>query len=767
MQIIISYDSSVDNAPAGFKPAVEYAVNVLDAAFTNDVTINISVGWGETDGTPLTSDDLGTSWNASAPKYSYDTIKTALIANATSPLQQAADATLPASDPTGGDTFDIGSAEAKALGLIAGNAPATDGWVGFSSTANWSFSTTAPPGPNKFDIVGTIEHEITEVLGRVSTLGTLGEHYGHAFGVMDLFRFSSEGVRELAPGLVHSTGYFSIDDGVTSLGSWNNHIATGDLGDWSLGSGSGGGPGPGGSDSFNNLSNFGSFDQLSQSDLLLMNVIGWNPSEPANVVINGELYFTAAGQTSTGLQVLPGGILDISGTVNGAAFDGGKGEIFQDGTLNDALVTAGSTLAVDFGGAVNGVTIAGGFVDLETGASAGTAPILFQGAGGTLEIDSATAPGNVVSGFAAGDSIDFFGAAIGAAPTVTLLSGNVLEIVEHNKTYDLHFDPGDDFSGQTFHVSGDGSGGTLIYLVPSVTSVTTSGPGITVGNGDFDAGHVVTFTLHTNEPVNVDISNGTPALTLNDEGIATYTGGSGTDALTFTTTVTAGQNTPDLAVTGVNLNGATAVDANGHAADLTSAIGNPDGILQIDTTAPLPTGVTANPASGIETAGAAIALTLAFNEAVTVSGGTPALTLNDGEIAVYDAAATAALHDATRLAFDYLVSGNDTPTPALAVTGIDLHGAAINDLAGNPADFSTLHAAFTGLSVNDAPAFTVGGLTRPELHLDASGDIILDAQAAAAAAAYGTKFLYAGLPDTTPYPPVPDTSHSADFHLLT
>ena len=766
MQINISYDSSVDNAPVGFKPAVEYVVGVLDAAFTNDVTINISVGWGETDGTPLTSNDLGTSWNTSAPKYSYDTIKTALIADAASPLQQAADATLPASDPTGGDTFDIGSAEAKALGLIAGDAPATDGWVGFSSTANWSFSTTTPPGPNKFDIVGTIEHEITEVLGRVSTLGTLGEHYGHAFGVMDLFRFSSEGVRELAPGLVHSTGYFSIDNGVTNLGSWNNHVATGDLGDWSLGSGSGGGPGPGGSDSFNNLSNFGSFDQLSQSDLLLMNVIGWNPSEPANVVINGELYFTAAGQTSTDLQVLTGGILDISGTVNGAAFDGGKGEIFESGTLNDALVAAGSSLAVDSGGTVNGVTIAGGFVDLETGASAGTAPILFQGAGGTLEIDSATAPGNVISGFTAGDTIDFFGAAIGATPTVTLLSGNVLEIVEHNKTYDFHFDPSDDFSGQTFHVSGDGSGGTLIYLVPSVTSVTTSGPGIAAGNGDLDAGHVVTFTLNTSEAVDVDTTGGTPMLMLNDGGIATYAGGSGTSALAFTTTVTPGENTPDLAVTGVNLNGGTAVDANGHAADLTSAIGNPDGILQIDTTAPHATGITAAPATGIEMTGAAIELAVGFSEAVAVSGGPPTLDLNDGGSAIYDAAATAALHDTTKLVFDYLVSGNDSPVSALAVTGVTLHGADIADAAGNQADLSTVSANFSGLSVHDAPAISIDGVVRPELHFDGAGDIILDPPAAAAAAAYGTKFLYAGLPDTTPYPPVPDSSHAADVHLL-
>jgi len=35
MQINISFDSSVASAPAGFKAAVEYAVGVPDAAFTD------------------------------------------------------------------------------------------------------------------------------------------------------------------------------------------------------------------------------------------------------------------------------------------------------------------------------------------------------------------------------------------------------------------------------------------------------------------------------------------------------------------------------------------------------------------------------------------------------------------------------------------------------------------------------------------------------------------------------------------------------------
>ena len=53
------------------------------------------------------------------------------------------------------------------------------------------------------------------------------------------------------------------------------------------------------------------------------------------------------------------------------------------------------------------------------------------------------------------------------------------------------------------------------------------------------------------------VAGGTPTLSLNDGGTASYTGGSGSTALTFSCTVAAGQNTADLAVTAFNLNGAT------------------------------------------------------------------------------------------------------------------------------------------------------------------------------------------------------------------
>ncbi|MGY3690225.1 hypothetical protein ACVIGA_000305 [Bradyrhizobium sp. USDA 3240] len=275
MQINVIYDPSVASAPSGFKTAVAYVVNLLDTAFTNNVSLNIHVGWGEVGGLAISSGFLGESEEAKAPAYDYTTIRDALIADGTSSAQLAAFATLPTSDPTVGETFDIGRAEAKALGLIGANDPANDGWVGFDATANWSYGPTATPGSNQYYLVGSIEHEITEVLGRDSLLGVNGEHYANGWGVPDLFRFSAPGVRELAPGAVHSTGYFSIDNGVTSLASWNNHVAKGDLGDWDSGFGSGGGPGPFGDDAFNNESNSGVINGFTQTDFIQMQTLGW------------------------------------------------------------------------------------------------------------------------------------------------------------------------------------------------------------------------------------------------------------------------------------------------------------------------------------------------------------------------------------------------------------------------------------------------------------------------------------------------------------
>ncbi len=154
------------------------------------------------------------------------------------------------------------------------------------------------------------------------------------------------------------------------------------------------------------------------------------------------------------------------------------------------------------------------------------------------------------------------------------------------------------------------------------------------------------------------VAGGTPTLTLNDGGTATYTSGSGTNALTFSYTVAAGQNTAALAATAVNLNGATITDGAGNAANL-SLTGLTQTGPQIDTTTPAITSLVESPASGDLNAGKTVTLTLNLSEAVTVAGGTPTLTLNDGGTATYTGGS-----GTNALTFSYTVAaGQNTAAP--------------------------------------------------------------------------------------------------------
>ena len=117
-------------------------------------------------------------------------------------------------------------------------------------------------------------------------------------------------------------------------------------------------------------------------------------------------------------------------------------------------------------------------------------------------------------------------------------------------------------------------------IAPTISSIVASGSGLSAGGGTVGVGSVVIFTVDMSEMVKV---KGTPSLSLSDGGIATYTGGSGTSSLVFSYVVAPGESTPDLTITGLNLNGGSIVDGAGNAANLTAAAGyNPVGTLIVD-----------------------------------------------------------------------------------------------------------------------------------------------------------------------------------------
>jgi hypothetical protein len=221
LQIDLVWDPSVAHAPKGFEKAVVTAALAYTKLFSDDIVIKIRVGYGEVNGQRLDSGALGES-ESNYKLVSYTTVAGALAGD-NYPL------TLAGNEPMTAQIY-VTNAEAKALGLMSGTATGVDGWIGLGNSSSITYSLGGPAGGSgKYDAVAIAEHEIGEVMGRIGMEGEMVK--GHpTYTVLDLFNFSSPGVLELSA----NGGYFSIDNGVTSLGNFNNAAANGgDIADWS------------------------------------------------------------------------------------------------------------------------------------------------------------------------------------------------------------------------------------------------------------------------------------------------------------------------------------------------------------------------------------------------------------------------------------------------------------------------------------------------------------------------------------------------------
>ncbi|HYM18113.1 MAG TPA: NF038122 family metalloprotease [Micropepsaceae bacterium] len=251
--IDLIWDSSVANAPGGFNSNGAFTKAVTDAAqylantLHDNITINITIGFGEVAGHRLPSSALGESiTNLNSSSY-------LAIANAlSSTAEKAGDAypitdpnPSPLSDPTSSGNFWVTTAEAKALGFTpvpqetisaipSGGSVAVplnvDGHVGFSSFKGiFNYSTEGGKTGDTivgYDFYATVLHEITEVMGRMVFAGGNVNGSTNSYEPLDLFRFLNGSAD------VSSTkgGYFSIDGGATDVHNFNG--GSGDYADW-------------------------------------------------------------------------------------------------------------------------------------------------------------------------------------------------------------------------------------------------------------------------------------------------------------------------------------------------------------------------------------------------------------------------------------------------------------------------------------------------------------------------------------------------------
>ncbi|WP_216594969.1 Ig-like domain-containing protein [Comamonas testosteroni] len=232
---------------------------------------------------------------------------------------------------------------------------------------------------------------------------------------------------------------------------------------------------------------------------------------------------------------------------------------------------------------------------------------------------------------------------------------------------------------------------TVSPINPKITDVSTTTP-----DRGYKVGDVITVTVTFDQSVTV--TGGAPTLLL-ETGLvdrnATYVSGSGSNILTFSYTVQAGDVSADLdfqSTSALALNGATIKSAGNDVAILTlPTVGGANSIagqndILIDGVAPTVTSVSV-PANGTYVAGQNLDFTVNLSEAVTVGsvGGTPriAITLDGGGTVFADYISGSGT---SALVFRLTVASGQLDSNGISVgSAIQANGGTVKDAVGNDA----------------------------------------------------------------------------------
>ena len=200
--------------------AINFSIGTLQSNLTDNSTVKILFVSDESVG-------LGQSATWESP-YTYTDYLAALKSRASSINDSNALSKIPntAGDPlVNSNDIALKLPLARLMGLDSGYGP-----DGFDSTISCKMSlmnfTRPPADPNKYDLIGTLEHEIDEVLGFASNLKR-GQPTG-PIGAADLFRYTTNLVRTWTTN--GDDAYFSVDG--TNLLARFNQDPDGDYHDW-------------------------------------------------------------------------------------------------------------------------------------------------------------------------------------------------------------------------------------------------------------------------------------------------------------------------------------------------------------------------------------------------------------------------------------------------------------------------------------------------------------------------------------------------------
>jgi hypothetical protein len=262
--INLIWDASVQSAAnwSAIEHAVISAAQIYTSHFATHALLNIEVGFGEVGGYTLPDNYLG----ATIPLgygFDYGTVTTALAAADAGLVRSGwmAAGAVTAVGALAASTFFVASPEAKALGLVDPFSTAVDGYIGLGAGSALAF--TGKIGAGQYDAVGVAAHEISEVMGRFGSEGSVGGLYTP----LDLFRYSGQNLPDLTP----SAGYFSTNMGVTALNNYNDPTNPngGDAGDWATNSAP--------TDAYNAFGTPGVKMKVTATDLLEVAALGYRP----------------------------------------------------------------------------------------------------------------------------------------------------------------------------------------------------------------------------------------------------------------------------------------------------------------------------------------------------------------------------------------------------------------------------------------------------------------------------------------------------------
>jgi hypothetical protein len=233
LTIHATFDSSITNNPnaAAIEAMINRAITFYETLFSDPITVQIRFRYASTgpDGTPLPQ---GTVSQSDFVLYtmSWSSFINALRADASTGNDDLANASLPGTALAA--NMGPSSANGRGIGLntppamfangTVGNGGPYDGIVTLNSSLPFQF--TRPTSAGSFDAQRSTEHEMDELLGLGSKLGS----NGNAFRPQDLFSWSSAGHRNVTSS---GTRYFSINGGVTNIVNFNQD-SHGDFGDW-------------------------------------------------------------------------------------------------------------------------------------------------------------------------------------------------------------------------------------------------------------------------------------------------------------------------------------------------------------------------------------------------------------------------------------------------------------------------------------------------------------------------------------------------------